>query len=112
MKLRDIVPSVLDLRVDVFVTESGTGPEERLGRFTLDSLRETVPCTNPRCRRGGLSLRFSLDGMVRTRQQHGEFSKVCPGDEGSSQGRVRGKKCLNSFRAAVQITYHPGPHTA
>ena len=112
MKLRDILPDVLKLTVDVFVTESGTGPEEHLGTFTLDSLSETVPCTNPRCRRGGLSLRFSLDGMMRSRQQHGEFSKLCPGDEGSPQGRVRGKTCLNSFRAAVRITYHPGRHTS
>lgn len=86
MKLRDILPDVLDLRVDVFVTESGTGPEERLGTFTLDSLPETVPCPNPRCRRGGLSLRFGLDGMLKSRQERDEFSKLCRGDEGSPQG--------------------------
>jgi hypothetical protein len=99
MRLTDVFPEILRLGIDVFVTESGLGPEQARGSFTLDSLPETVPCTNPRCRRGGLSLRFQLDEMVTRRQSHGGFSKVCGSDEGSPQGRVRGKKCLNSFRA-------------
>lgn len=108
MRLTDVFPDILRLRVDVFVTESGLGPEEPRGSFTLDSLPETVPCTNPRCRRGGLSLRFQLQEMVKSRESHGEFSKLCAGDEGSPKGRVRGKKCLNSFRAVVVISYKNG----
>lgn len=108
MRLREIFPDIASLTVDVFVTDSGTGPEEPHGSFTLDSLPETVPCTNPRCRRGGLALRFQLDGMAKNQESDGEFSKLCRGEEGSPKGRVPGKRCLNSFRAVVRITYKTG----
>lgn len=68
-----------------------------------------IPCSNPDCRRGGYEVDHSLYDMVRENLTEKEFSKVCPGDEGSPKGKRRGKRCMNVLRYRLRVKYKSKP---
>jgi hypothetical protein len=64
-----------------------------------------IRCSNPPCRRGGYEVEHSLQEMVLEKLTEKEFSKVCPGDEGSPKGRRRGNRCMNVLRYRLTVKY-------
>ena len=60
-----------------------------------------IPCSNPRCKRGGLQINDILGIM--SKKENGEYSSTisCMGDEGSEQGRRIGKSCTYDFRIKI-----------
>jgi hypothetical protein len=66
-----------------------------------------IPCSNPRCRRGGYEIDASLYDMVREKSTEKVFARNCPGDEGSPKGRKRGDRCRNVLHYRLRIKYKP-----
>lgn len=66
-----------------------------------------IPCSNPRCRRGGYEVDDSLYEMLREKSTERVFARNCPGDEGSPKGRRRGDRCRNVLHYRLRIKYKP-----
>jgi hypothetical protein len=66
-----------------------------------------IPCSNPRCRRGGYEVDRSLSEMVREKSTEKVFARNCPGDEGSPKGRKRGDRCKNVLHYRLKVKYKP-----
>jgi len=66
-----------------------------------------VPCSNPRCGRGGYEVDDSVYEMVREKSTDKVFVRNCPGDEGSPKGRRRGDRCRNVLHYRLRIKYKP-----
>lgn len=99
----EIYPEVAD--VTVKVKQTGEGCDGR----TLTYLRRNLPgdrspCSNPECRGGGFRIGALLNRMVRQHEEQGEDVISCTGNEG---GRHK-KRCLNSARVRISISYRAG----
>jgi len=66
-----------------------------------------IPCSNPRCQRGGFEVDAGLNQMVREKLTEKVFAKNCPGDEGSPKGRKRGDRCKNVLHYRLKVKYKP-----
>jgi hypothetical protein len=64
-----------------------------------------IRCSNPYCRRGGYEVDAGLYEMVREKLTEKEFSKGCPGDEGSPKGKKIGKRCMNVLHYRLTVKY-------
>jgi hypothetical protein len=120
----EVFPNVEDAHV--WYTESGEG-DWKVSRWSMPgSLRShstardvtdkhfhnvrngvVIKCGNPRCRRGGFNLALVLVEMTASRETEREGSLSCRGDEGSAQGRRRGKSCGNEMKYKVTVKYKP-----
>ena len=78
------------------------------GRLQLVEAGGLMSCSNPYCNRGGYEIDSDIAEMVRDKCDVKEFSRLCPGDEGSEKGRRPGKKCLNSLRFRIKLRYRAG----
>lgn len=98
-------PSVESLKIDVVETNHQPGWESRRS-FTHGTVVPTIPCSNPRCKRGGLAVESALQLMAQSRKTHDQWDYRCDGDEGGSPGgRRKGMPCTHSFRVAITLTY-------
>lgn len=70
----------------------------RISFYTKETLQSHVPCVNPKCQQGGLSVQsivaFSSDG---------DYDFPCNGHEGTPRGRRRGDPCDNRFKVTLKI---------
>ncbi len=67
---------------------------------------EYIDCSNPLCYSGGVRIGSIIHEMVRARSTERVGStSFCQGYEGSPKGRRRYRKCTNSFKVKVSITY-------
>lgn len=83
-------------------------PETQLGRTA--SLRTTgglIRCSNPLCSRGGYEVDYDAHDLLRRKLVTKEFTRRCPGDEGSPKGRRPGPKCLNALHFKLTLKYKP-----
>jgi hypothetical protein len=114
----EVFPNVEDAHV--WYTESREG-DWKMGRWNVrGSLRSRstprnerefhnvrngvlIQCGNPRCRRGGFNLSLVLLEMTKSGETEKEGSLSCRGDEGSPQGRRRGKSCGNEMKYNVTV---------
>lgn len=68
-----------------------------------------IPCSNPRCNRGGYEIDSDINGMVGSGQVTREFIASCKGDEGTPAGRRRGEPCSNELHYRLTLTYREEP---
>lgn len=76
---------------------------------TLSDIPATIPCSNPRCKRGGCELQSTIRMMADAHETQREWTHWCRGDEGSPAGRKQGAPCTHRFEVAITIGYHPNP---
>ena len=72
---------------------------------SLISIGGLMRCSTPHCNRGGFEIDREVFDMVRDGQVEGEFRSKCPGDEGSPQGRRKGRPCLNALTYRIKLVY-------
>lgn len=96
--------------VKITVNTDVFGYHERNKDYRLTFLNEKrmssrIDCPNPLCRRGGVD----IDSLLRSMVVKGKIEfceKIgCNGDEGSPQGRRRGRGCDNFFEITAEIKY-------
>jgi|SRR5581483_11782712 len=96
-------PDVEEARIEY--TEFEYGNEKRDGGWDLRD-GGLMRCGNPRCRRGGYELDLQvIHKMVREHATEKEFQLSCPGDEGTPQGRQRGRSCAFSIKGKATVKY-------
>ena len=67
---------------------------------------EYIDCSNPLCYNGGVRVGSIIHEMVKERSTGRVGStSFCQGYEGSPKGRRRYRKCTNSFKVIISITY-------
>lgn len=104
--------------ISIAYRETGKGVSGLLGqrgspRAPLGSkarLRTTgglIRCSNPMCNRGGYEVDWDVHDMLRRKLVTKEFTRRCPGDEGSPKGRRPGPKCLNTLHFKLTLKYKP-----
>jgi hypothetical protein len=100
-------PTIARLCVEIVESELMWPKEHGTWRFTESDFRHSVPCSNPECHRGGLAIGDIVHIMALEKLTEREDAQRCKGDEGSPQGRRRGRSCMHTFRFKVAIEYKP-----
>jgi len=77
----------------------------RLTHFNERHMSSKIDCPNPMCKRGGVDIDSFLRSMVVQGKTELSEKISCNGDEGSPQGRRRGRRCDNFFEIRAEITY-------
>lgn len=104
-------PQVADLVVEVehdpFRMELADNDWRKHMRMTVANIQPRIACMNRRCQRGGWDVQGLLDRLSLSRETHFEDTLACYGDEGSPQGRNKGRSCDHYIRVRIDITYRP-----
>ena len=85
--------------------ESDFGNSPRQGVWSLRSNGPRMRCSNPRCQRGGYDFEYEVRLMTYTDAHEKEFRLSCPGDEGSPQGRRKGRECDYRLKGTITLQY-------
>jgi hypothetical protein len=84
----------------MFFGEHKYGPPVSLG-----SGGGLIPCSNDGCHRGGFELEPIIGDMLARKLVSRVGMLVCPGDEGSPQGRRVGRRCGNILHYRMTLRY-------
>lgn len=96
-------PTVESATVRVTPTRSYQSDHEHV--LGIGHIGEYFDCINPICYGGGFSIGAILRQMVHDGETHKQGSKLCKGYEGSPKGRRKYRKCMESFRYSVELTF-------
>jgi hypothetical protein len=101
-------PEVADYDIQVAETHAGEPAGSRHFRKARTPPRgEHVPCRNPRCEHGGVSLGYFLSTMIGSRQTERTFATSCRGEEAALKSGQRAyQPCPRQFEVRVKLTYH------
>jgi hypothetical protein len=93
--------------ITIEVKYDGRGAFNILGdlwRFDASNLSEFIDCRDPRCYRGGFSIRAVILDVANNRLTNREGWSPCQGTEGGS-ARKRGPPCISTFDYRIDIVY-------
>ena len=74
-------------------------------KLNTHEITEILFCCNPLCVNGGFSIGEIIRDMVRKNETNRDFHVLCCGNEGSALGGRFFKKCYNSFKGNISISY-------
>ena len=95
--------------IDISVSESGIGVKDwkSIKSYNKNNLpEEYIDCSNSMCYNGGFSIKEIIRKMVSNHLSNYETTELCQGYEGSPNGQIRYRDCLNGFHVNVKITYN------
>lgn len=103
---QEAFPELEEARVEVEESGDGVYGENRRSVYSSRTfLGEYVNCSNPLCYNGGVSIGGIIRSMLAQKQTQLETTSLCQGNEGSPKGRRIYRKCLNTFRIRVSLTF-------
>jgi hypothetical protein len=104
----EVFPMIETIQIEVEESGQGLGAFGTYGtrKYSLDSGRQYVDCSNSLCYNGGVNVGFTVSSMVREKQTDDKFSKHCQG----LTDRRSQKPCMNRFDVAIHLKYKPEPH--
>lgn len=108
IKFSEAYPEIEKLKITIEEDLFGYHVHDRkysTTHFTEKNISSRVSCPNPRCERGGLDIDYYLRCLVMQGKTESRTKEGCNGDEGSPQGRRRGRPCDVFFEIKVEITY-------
>ena len=95
--------------IDMSVSESGRGVKdwEAIKKYNISNLpEEYIDCSNRLCYNGGFSIKEIIRKMVSEHLINYKSTELCQGYEGSPNGQIRYRDCINGFHVNVKITYN------
>jgi len=100
-------PQIADISVSITETKSGLRREYLQGGYhDIKKVPGIHPCSNPKCREGGLDINRIIGEMVTKNQSNHEIKlRSCIGYTTLPRGNSPGTRCGHDFSARVQITY-------
>ena len=99
-------PQIEDITVEVKEQGKGVDSLNRERMYTKRNLPgEFVNCNNPTCYGGGFQLGHYLYEATAARKNEVEETTMCVGYEGSPKGGRIYRKCVNTFRIKITLTY-------
>lgn len=104
MRFTDIFPELdgISVEVEEFDRE-GKSIGKRL--FDMQELQESIHCSNPNCRLGGLEIGWPLRRLIRQRIEQKEISDICRGYNGDPEAIPRPDICGHSFLVNISAKY-------
>ena len=100
-------PQIADISISITETRSGIRREYlQAGYRDIKKVPGIHPCSNPKCREGGLDINRIIGDMVAKYQSNHEIRlRSCIGYTTLPRGNSPGTRCSHDFAARVQITY-------
>ena len=76
--------------------------------------QEFIDCSNSRCFNGGFSVKEIIRKMVSEHKDIFDDTVLCQGYEGSPNGKIKYRDCINGFHIRIKITSsnHNQPDTS
>jgi len=100
-------PQVAD--ISILITETKSGLRKEYLQTTYHDIKKVPvihPCSNPKCRDGGLDINRIIGEMVAKNKSNIEIRlRSCIGYTTIPRGNSPGTRCSHDFAAKVQITY-------
>ena len=100
-------PQIADIAISITETKSGLKKEYLHATYQdVKKVPALHPCSNPKCREGGLDINRIIGEMVaKNRSNAGIRLRSCIGFTILPRGNSPGTRCSHDFAAQVQITY-------
>jgi hypothetical protein len=100
-------PRIEGISISITETKSGLKRENlQAGYHDVKNVPGIHPCSNPKCREGGLDITRIIGDMVTKNQSNHEIRlRSCIGYTTLPRGNSPGTRCSHDFAARVQITY-------
>jgi len=100
-------PQITDISISITETKSGLKREYlQAGYHDVKKVPGIHPCSNPKCREGGLDIHRIIGDMVTKNQSNHEIRlRSCIGYTTLPRGNSPGTRCSRDFTARVQIAY-------
>jgi hypothetical protein len=100
-------PQIADISISITETKSGLKREYlQAGYQDIQKVPGIHPCSNPKCREGGLDINRIIGDMVAKNQSNHEIRlRSCIGYTTLPRGNSPGTRCSHDFTTRVQITY-------
>jgi hypothetical protein len=100
-------PQIADISISITETKSGLKREYlQTGYQDIKKVPGIHPCSNPKCREGGLDINRIMGEMIAKNQSNHEIRlRSCIGYTTLPRGNSPGTRCSHDFAARVQITY-------
>lgn len=100
-------PQIANISISITETKSGLRREYlQAGYRDIKEVPGIHPCSNPKCREGGLDINRIIGDMVAKNQSNHEIRlRSCIGYTTLPRGNSPGTRCSHDFAARVRITY-------
>ncbi|WP_321507756.1 hypothetical protein [uncultured Methanoregula sp.] len=100
-------PQIAGISISITETKSGMRKEYcQAGYSDIKKVPGIHPCSNPRCKEGGLDINRIISDMVAKDQSNHKINlRSCIGYTTLPRGNSPGTPCTNDFTATVKITY-------
>lgn len=102
---RQAHPSIQSLRLEAVEHGEVQSELRRTRVYTEANIPATIPCGNPRCRRGGYDLTGLMIALEHGKQTSYQQKFRCNGQEGTPSRRARVYPCENSMEVSIHLTY-------
>jgi hypothetical protein len=100
-------PQIAD--ISITITETKTGLRKEYLQTAYHDIRKVPgihPCSNPKCREGGLDITRIIGDMVAKNRSNTEIRlRSCTGYTMLPRGNSPGTRCSHDFAAKIQIAY-------
>ena len=100
-------PKIYGISISIMEIKTGLRKEYcQAGYSDIKKVPAIHPCSNPRCKGGGLDLSRVIGDMVAKDQSNHKINlRPCIGYTTVPRGNSPGTRCTNDFSAIVKITY-------
>jgi hypothetical protein len=100
-------PQITGISISIMETKTGLKKEYcQAGYADIKKVPVIHPCSNPKCKEGGLDLNRIIGDMVAKDQSNHKINlRSCIGYTTVPRGNSSGTRCTNDFAAIVKITY-------
>jgi len=100
-------PQIANISISITETKSGLRREYLQASYhDIKKVPGIHPCSNPKCREGGLDINRIIGDMVAKNKSNYEIRlRSCIGYTTLPRGNSPGTRCSHDFAARVQITY-------
>ena len=105
---KEAFPTIQNIKLDIEIEDwDHLDPQTFTKVRTYNELnfRNKIPCPNPRCNRGGITLQDQIEYLVSSKEKFKKLDFDCPGDEGTPKGMKKGPSCFVDFKIQIEITY-------
>jgi hypothetical protein len=100
-------PQIADISISITETKSGLRKEYlQTAYHDIKKVPGIHPCSNPKCREGGLDINRIIGELVAKNKSNIEVRlRSCIGYTTIPRGNSPGTRCSHDFAAKIQITY-------
>ena len=100
-------PRIAEISISITETKTGLKREYlQAGYHDVKKVPGIHPCSNPKCREGGVDINRIIGDMVtKNRSNHEIRLRSCMGYTTLPRGNSPGTRCSHDFAVKVQITY-------